>query len=152
MIEGLEGDIAADVHRWKTVFKRRVTPQQVRVPNGQSFLAWYKRVSRRNFLWNVTVRRTRQIGPRNRRGCKKQTGGNILGPIAKLGTKLGAKALGSTGLLKKGLAVGVKAINSDIGKKLVDEGIKHAPELYHLGRSKICNKWHKWQFCGCFCC
>ena len=41
---------------------------------------------------------------------------------------------------QKGLGVGVKAINSDIGKKLVDEGIKHAPELYRLGRSKISNK------------
>ena len=43
-------------------------------------------------------------------------------------------------MLKKGLGVGVKAINSDIGEKLVDEGIKQAPELYRLGTSKIRNK------------
>ena len=43
-------------------------------------------------------------------------------------------------MLKKGLGVGVKAINSDIGGKLIDEGIKHDPELYRLGTSKMRNK------------
>ena len=43
-------------------------------------------------------------------------------------------------MLKKGLGVGVKAINSHIGGKLIDEGIKHAPELYRLGTSKMRNK------------
>ena len=65
-----------------------------------------------------------------------QKGGNLLGTIARLGTE----ALTSTGLLKKGLSAGAKAINSDIGKKLIDEGIKHAPELYRLGTSRIRNK------------
>ena len=97
-------------------------------------------MSRRTLLRKVTVRRTRQIGPRNRRGRKKHTGGNILGTTAKLGRKLGAKALASAGLLKKGLGQGVKAMNSDIGKTLADEGIKHTPELYHLGTIKISNK------------
>ena len=36
--------------------------------------------------------------------------------------------------------MGSKAINSGLGKKLIDEGIKHAPELYKLGTSKIKNK------------
>ena len=67
---------------------------------------------------------------------KTQKGGNLLGTIARLGTE----ALTSTCLLKKGLSAGAKAINSDIGKKLIDEGIKHAPELYRLGTSKIRNK------------
>ena len=93
-------------------------------------------MSRRNLPRNVTVKRTRQIGPRNKRRRKTQKGGNLLGTLAKLGTK----ALTSRRLLKKGLGVGVKTLNSDIGKKLVDEGIKHAPELYRLGTSKIKNK------------
>lgn len=62
-----------------------------------------------------------------------QQGASLLGTIAKLGTK----ALTSTGILKKGMGVGVRALNSEIGKKLVDEGIKHAPELYRIGTSKI---------------
>ena len=33
-----------------------------------------------------------------------------------------------------------KALSSDIGKKYIDEGIKHVPFLYTLGTSKIKNK------------
>ena len=46
----------------------------------------------------------------------------------------------STGLLQKGLDIGWKAISSEIGKKIIDEGIKHAPDLYSFGTSKIKNK------------
>ena len=51
--------------------------------------------------------------------------------------RLGTKALTSTWLLRKGVGVGARAIISEVRKKLVDEGIKHAPELYCLGTSKI---------------
>ena len=43
-------------------------------------------------------------------------------------------------LFKKGLKPGSKAVSSEIGKKLIDEGIKHVPEFYKLGKSKIRNK------------
>ena len=76
----------------------------------------------------------RQVGPRKK--CKTKKGGNLLGKIARLGTK----TLTSTGLLKKGLSAGAEPINSDIVKNLVNEGIKHFPELYRLGTSKIKNK------------
>ena len=33
-----------------------------------------------------------------------------------------------------------KNISSDIGKRLIDEGIKHAPDLNRFGRSKIKNE------------
>ena len=36
--------------------------------------------------------------------------------------------------------MGSKAINSEIGKKLIDEGIKHAPELYKYGNNRVKNK------------
>ena len=100
-------------------------PQWVRLPNGQSFLVRYERVSRRNLPCNVTVKWTIQIGPRNKRRHKTQKDRNLLGTLAKVGWK----ALTSTGLLKKELVVGVKALNSNIGKKLVDEGIKHASRV-----------------------
>ena len=32
----------------------------------KQFLTRYKRVSRRNLSWDVTIKRTRRIGPRNR--------------------------------------------------------------------------------------
>ena len=63
-------------------------------------------------------------------------GGSLLGNIVNLGTK----ALTSTGLLKKGLDIGLRAISSEIGKKKIDEGIKHAPDFYKFGTSKIKNK------------
>ena len=34
----------------------------------------------------------------------------------------------------------MKALSSEIGKKLIDQGKKHAPELYKLKTSKIKNK------------
>ena len=82
------------------------------------------------------MRQTRQIGPQNKRKCKTQIGGSIFGTIVMLGTK----ALISTGLLRKGLGVGARAINSEVGKELINEGIKLAPELYCLGTSKIRNE------------
>ena len=47
---------------------------------------------------------------------------------------------GAKNVFKKGLDVGSRAITSEISKKLIDEGIKHAPELYKIGTSKIKNK------------
>ena len=58
--------------RQKIVLRRRVTPQRVRLPNGQSFLVRYKRASRRNLHQNMTVRRTRRIGPRKKTQSTKR--------------------------------------------------------------------------------
>ena len=79
------------------------------------------------------MRQARQIEPQNKRKHKRQTGRSTFRTIARLGTK----ALTSIGLLRKGLGVGARAINSEVEKKLVDEGIKHTPELYCLETSKI---------------
>ena len=78
-----------DMHGEKILLRRRVTLQRVQLPNGQTFLAKYERTSRRNL-------------PRKKR---RQKGGGLLTTLAKLGTRLGTKALSSTGLLKKGSAL-----------------------------------------------
>ena len=57
--------------------------------------------------------------------------------------KVGVRALTSTGLLKKGLGVGARTLNSEFGKKLVDEGIKHAPEQFKFQTSNVKNKGFK---------
>ena len=49
--------------------------------------------------------------------------------------KFGAKKL-----FKKELDVSLRAITSEICKKLTDDRIKHAPELYKIATSKIENK------------
>ena len=83
--------------------------------NGQSSLARYKRVSRKNLPKNVTITRTQQIGPRGQRKYKTQQGGSFLGNIV----KLDSKALTSTGLLKKRLGTGARTLNSEFGKKSI---------------------------------
>ena len=42
--------------------------------------------------------------------------------------------------MSKGLDMASKAINSEIEKKLKDQGIKHAPELYKYCKSRVKNK------------
>ena len=121
----VEEDFAVGMTKQKIMLRRRITLQRVRLPNGQFFVARYERVSRRNLPRNVTVRRTRQIGPQNKRKRKTQTDGSVLGTIA----RLGVKALTSTGLLRKGLGVGARALNSEVRKKLVNEGIKNTPRI-----------------------
>ena len=46
----------------------------------------------------------------------------------------------TSGVLAKGLDIDSKAINSEIGKKLIGKGMKNTPELYKYGKSKVKNK------------
>ena len=98
--------------REKILLRRRVTPQRVRLPNGQSFLAKYERVSRQNLPRNVTITQTKQVIPRNKRTRKAKKDGSMLGQLVKWGAKLGAKTL-----FKKGVSKRSKALSFKIGKK-----------------------------------
>ena len=56
---------------WKNiVLGRRAVPLRVNLPKGTSFVARYKRISRKNLPKNISMSRTRTIGPRNKE--KKQ--------------------------------------------------------------------------------
>ena len=46
----------------------------------------------------------------------------------------------SSGALKEGLDIRSRAITSEIGKKVIDEGIKHVPELCNYDTKKIKSK------------
>ena len=117
----VKGDIDRyNIYKGKILLRRKVTPQRVTLPDGRSFLARYERVSQKNLLSNATIRKNRTIGLRRQRKHKK--------------------ILKSSGALAKGLNIGSSAVNSEIGKKVIDERIKHAPELYKLGTKKIKNK------------
>ena len=102
----------ADMLRQKSLLRRHEKPQPVTFSNGQSFLARYEEVNRKNLSRNVIITRARQMGPRRRRKRKTQKSGSLLGNIV----NLGASALTSTGLLKRGIVIGVKALNSDLRK------------------------------------
>ena len=121
----------------------RVIPKRVTLLNRHTFYASYGKTSRRNLPRNVTITKNRRIGPRKHRTRNNQQSGSILGNIVKLGTKFrpnlfrqGVK-LGATNLLKQGVSAGTKAFSSDTEKGLIDEWIKHAPDLYRFGTSKI---------------
>ena len=131
----VKGVDVEDTHRNKILSRRKITPQRVTLPNGQSFLVRYKRVSRKNLPSNVTIRRSRTIGPRRQRKRRTQQGAGILGSVFNLG-----KNLLSSGALEKGLDIGSRAITFEIGKKVINEGIKHTPELYNYSTKKIKNK------------
>ena len=50
---------------WKTIILwRRTKPRQITLPSGETFVTRYKRTSRQNLPRNVTVRKTKGIGPR----------------------------------------------------------------------------------------
>ena len=109
--------------REKILLRRLVAPKRVKLPNGQSFVARYERVSRKNLRRNITAKKVQKIGPRLWR--RTQKGGSIIGNIVKLGAKLRTSGF-AKGLFRKGVSAGTKAISSDLGQKLVDEGIKQA--------------------------
>ena len=95
----------------------------------------YERVSRKNLPSNVAIRTNQTIGPRRQRKCKTRQGTGLLGSVFSLGNNLI-----SSGALAKGSNIASRAINSDIEEKVIDEQIKHGPELYKIGTKKIKNK------------
>ena len=93
----------------------------------------------------------RTIGPRKRRTRKKKVrfalantptqdrARRIRKKYRKLrGVQTGRGLVGN--LTKLGINMGSKAINSVLGKKIIDEGIKQIPNIYKYGTSKIKNK------------
>ena len=58
---------------WKNIILgRRAVPLRVNLPNGTSFVARYKRISRKNLPKNISMSRTRTIGPRNKEKKEKK--------------------------------------------------------------------------------
>ena len=132
----VKGDVDGDnMYKDKVLLRWKVTPQRVTLPDEQSFLARYESVSLKNLPSNVTIRRNQTIGARRQSKRKTQPGAGLLGSVLSLG-----KNLIPSDALAKALNICSRAINSEIGKKVIDERIKHAPDLYKLGTKKIKNK------------
>ena len=56
--------------RQKIVLGCRAVPKRVRLPDGTSSVARYERIRRKNLPRNITVTKTRTVGPRNRRKAR----------------------------------------------------------------------------------
>ena len=86
------------------------------------FFARYERVRRSNLGLglNVRVARTRTIGPGR---CRQQRGRGMVGH-----------------LLKSGLKIGSKLFKLAVGQKIIEGGIKNAPNIYSTGVKRVSNK------------
>ena len=96
---------------------RRAVPKKVTLPNGRTFYARYERISDRQLPLNITVKRKRAIGPRRQR---RQKGGEMISSLFNTGLKFGSKFL-----------------NSAIGQKIAEEGIKQVPNIYNPGVNRV---------------
>ena len=121
------------------ILRKRRAPVQINLPNGRSFTSRWKRISRKQLPINIKVARNRAIGPRRQRK-NKQMGRKIRNAAAdnNVDFQVGS-GMGST-LLKTGVSLGSQAINSTIGKKLIDKGINSIPNIFRFGRKKVKNK------------
>ena len=118
--------------RDKIVLRRRPVSVAVNLHNGISFVSRYERVSRTQLPGNIRVTRARTIGPRqkikNKEKSKVQLGQHASAGIrirkeyGNLSRRQTGKGLASS-LANLGLNMCSKAINSVIGKKIIDKGM-----------------------------
>ena len=105
--------------------------REANLPNGTSFVSKYERISRKQLPGNICVSRTRTMGPRNKRKTKKKVRFALANTptqdrarrIKKIYRKLRWVQTGkglADNLANLGISLGSKAINSVIGKKLIE--------------------------------
>ena len=123
------------MYRDKILLRSRIAAKRITLSNERSFVAKYERISWKNLPSNVTIKNTWTIGPRQQGKRKTQTESEMLGKVFRLG-----KNLLMLGAITKGISLGSRAINSELGRKIIDEGIKHAPGLYRYGKERVTDK------------
>ena len=118
------------------MLRKTATPKVVNLPNGNTFLARYERISWKQLPRNIRVTRPRKIGPRkNNRRILLNLAGPALKKIRKKWRQSG-KGLGGN-LAKLGIEMGSRALNSSIRKRLINKGIDNIPDIFKYGVSKI---------------
>ena len=97
-------------------------PKRVTLPNGRTFVARYKRISRDDLPLNIRMRRTyrQRAAPRGRR--RRQRGQGILK------------------FLKKGYRLGKRAIKSRLGRKISKALISELPDAIEKLSGRVKNK------------
>ena len=120
----------------KIMLRKTATPKVVNLPNGNTFLARYERISWKQLPKNIRVTCPRKIGPRkNNRRILLNLAGPALKKIRKKWRQSG-KGLGGN-LAKLGIEMGSRALNSSIRKRLINKGIDNIPDIFKYGVSKI---------------
>ena len=97
-------------------------PKRVTLPNGRTFVARYKRISRDDLPLNIRMRRTyrQRAAPRGRR--RRQRGQGIFSFMNKVAKK--AKKLAQNPMVRA----------------LAKKGIEYAPGIYHNLTKRVKNK------------
>ena len=92
-------------------------PKRVTLPNGRTFVARYKRISRDDLPLNIVMRRTyrHRAAPRGRRRRQRQGGQGIFS------------------FLKK-------AAKNPLVRTLAKKGLEYAPGIYHNLTKRVKNK------------
>ena len=99
------------------IFKKRAAPEVVNLPNGRSFTSKWGIISRKQLSINIKVTKQRTIGPRRN---NRMIYLNLAAPgfrKIKQKRKQSGQGLGSN-LAKVGLKLGSKALDSEFGKKI----------------------------------
>ena len=94
-------------------------PKRVTLPNGRTFVARYKRISRDDLPRNIVMRRTyrQRAAPRGRRRRPRP----------------GQRGRGIFGFLKK-------AVKHPLVRTLTKKGLEYAPGIYHNLTKRVKNK------------
>ena len=99
------------------VMRKLDVPKRVTLPNGRTFIARYKRVSRSQLPANVILRRTyrQRAAPRGRRRRKRRQGGRSLFSFIK------------------------KVAKNPVVRSLAKKGVHYLPTLYNAATCRIKN-------------
>ena len=92
-------------------------PKRVTLPNGRTFVACYKRISRDDLPLNIRMRRTyrQRAAPRGRRRRRRQRGQGIFSFIK-------------------------KAAKNPLVRSIAKKGLEYAPGIYHNLTKRVKNK------------
>ena len=92
-------------------------PKRVTLPNGRTFVARYKRISRSKLRANIVMRRTytQRAAPRGRRRRVREQGQGIFNFVKKVG-------------------------RNPLVKSIERQGLKHAPAAYAYLTKRVINK------------
>ena len=104
-------------------------PKRVTLPNGRTFVARYKRISRDELPLNIQMRRVyrQRAAPRGRRRRQRGQGfGSFFKKIGKVG--------------KKAFKVGKKAVNSRLGRKISKALVSEIPHALEKLSGRIKNE------------
>ena len=119
------------------ILRKRANPKTFNLLNGRSFVSKWERISRKQLPMNIRINIVRTIGRRrnNRRIYFNLAREGFRKIKQKWKAQQSGKGLGSN-LIKAGFDLGLKALGSDIGKKLIDKGIDNIPNIFKFGASK----------------